>query len=78
MIRSSPDSSNWIHQRFESLHRRFLKSLVWPEAAGFALAEGEVGFRSTLEGYRWWFLGFGFFCSNKKVKKEEVGKEMDG
>ena len=52
LLRSSPGAGDKtsILQRFGSLHRRFLNSLVWPEAAG--LASVEVG-TSTLEGCRW-------------------------
>ena len=52
LLRSSPGARDKtsILQRFGSLHRRFLNSLVWPEAAG--LASVDVG-TSTLEGCRW-------------------------
>ena len=52
LLRSSPGAGDKtsILQRFGSLHRRFLNSLVWPEAAG--LASVEVG-TSMLEGCRW-------------------------
>ena len=50
LLRSSPGDKTSILQRFGSLHRRFLNSLVWPEAAG--LASVDVG-TSTLEGCRW-------------------------
>ena len=63
--RGDVSTSPSILQRFGSLHRRFLNSLVWPEAAG--LASVDVG-TSMLGGCRWCLcLGFPLWIHGNRI-----------